>query len=1106
MNNTANSGLNHLIPPEIKDDELYNAIQRIAREENIKTVLEIGSSSGEGSTEALVTGIRENPNQPTLFCIEISRTRFSALQKRYANDSFVKNYNGSSISLKQFPEETEIIEFYNETKNMPKGWNSYPIEQVLTWLHQDVEFLKNSGVPENVIKIIKQENKIDFFDLVIIDGSEFTGSIELNELYGARFIVLDDINTFKNYNNYYRLIADKNYILFAQNKLLRNGYAIFKKIDVFFNKEKSEQLLVKKNASPGMTNFDILIQNNYEYYKTRNNGEKILTLNSFYDNYIAFPSLPVHIFTIVLNGEPFIRYHIEVFNQLPFKWHWHIIEGVADLKHDTAWVLRYGGRIINEMHCNGRSNDGTTEYLDELAQQYPDNVTVYRKPEGIFWDGKLEMVNAPLANINEECLLWQVDADELWTVDQICKVRQLFISNPDKTAAFYWCWYFVGEDLVISTRNCYAQNPNQEWLRTWKYKAGDVWIAHEPPRLAESLPNGQLRDVAGVNPFLHEETEKEGLVFQHFAYVTPKQLQFKEQYYGYANALSRWTVLQEQRKFPVLLREYFPWVHDTTQVETAEFCGVTPIAKREEGSSIWQFIQPEQLPQQALKSEKISPIIIVDGVFFQLYKTGIARVWKSLLEEWADNGFSKHIIVLDRGGTAPAISGIRYHPVPFYNYKDLSGDRAMLQRVCDEEAADLFMSTYYTTPLSTPSVLMVHDMIPEIMDWDLEHPHWRGKHHAIEQASSYVAVSENTAHDLIQFFPQISPASVKVAHNGVKTTFSRATSEEFNQFKIKYGIAKPYFILVGAGSGYKNSMLFFKAFAKLSTKQGFDIVCTGSGSLLEADFRPYSSGSVVHMLQLSDEELKAAYSGAVALVYPSKYEGFGLPVLEAIACGCPVITCPNASIPEVAGDAALYVNDEDVEGLANALCEVQKPSVRQSLITTGLQQAKKFSWSKMAGIVSSVLIDTTLQFLNLNDINFIIFPDWSVAEESLSLDLEQVISIIATHPDKSRITLLIDTSDISEEDANLLLSSVAMNLLMQEDLDVTSGAEISLIGELGKMQWKALLESIRARLILEHENKKVIAQMEAGNILSYKIDSTDIKKFILSPARPVLNL
>ncbi len=802
-----------------------------------------------------------------------------------------------------------------------------------------------------------------------------------------------------------------------------------------------------------------------------------------------FSSLAINFLTIVLNGEPFIQYHIEVFNKLPFKWHWHIVEGVAELKHDTAWSLQLGGRITDEIHHNGRSHDGTTEYLDELARQYPEHITVYRKPEGVFWSGKREMVNEPLHNINEECLLWQVDADELWTVQQICTARQMFIDDPEKTAAFYWCWYFVGENLVISTRNCYAQNPQQEWLRTWRYKPGAVWVAHEPPRLAEPLPNGQWRDVATVNPFLHEETEQLGLIFQHFAYVTLEQLQFKEQYYGYANAASQWMELQAQTQFPVLLRQYFPWVQDIAQVDTVKYCGVIPIAQREINSEVWQFLQIEELQRKLVKVENLSPTIIVDGVFFQLYRTGIARVWHSLLEEWATNGFANHIVVLDRAGTAPKIPGIKYRSVPPYDYNNVSADRNMLQQVCEQEAADLFISTYYTTPVSIPWVLMVHDMIPEILTMDPEHPNWRGKHHAIQQASAYIAVSENTARDLVRFFPKISLESITVAYNGVKSTFFPLGAGEVGHFKAKYGIAKPYFILVGPGSGYKNSILFFKAFSHLCSRQGFDIVCTGSGSLLEADFRAYTPGSVVHMLQLSDEELRAAYSGAVALVYPSKHEGFGLPLLEAIACGCPVITCPNASIPEVAGEAALYVNDEDVDGLTSALCDIQKPNVRNSLIAAGLIQVKKFSWSEMAKIVSSALIEATLLPLNLKDINLIVFPDWFQPEESLCSDLQRVIRAIVTHPDSSQITLLVDNGNLPNEEANLVLSSVVMNLLLQEDLDVTDGLKISLVGQLSEIQWEALLPRIHARISLENENQQASAQVKAETILSYNLNS-----------------
>ncbi|PMB17828.1 glycosyltransferase family 4 protein, partial [Fischerella thermalis] len=305
----------------------------------------------------------------------------------------------------------------------------------------------------------------------------------------------------------------------------------------------------------------------------------------------------------------------------------------------------------------------------------------------------------------------------------------------------------------------------------------------------------------------------------------------------------------------------------------------------------------------------------------------------------------------------------------------------------------------------------------------------------------------------------------------------------------KYSINKPYFLLVGTGNGYKNGILFFQAFSKLASSNGFDIVCTGSSGLLAPEFRTYTSGSVVHMLQLSDEELATAYSGAVALVYPSKYEGFGMPIIEAMACGCPVITCPNASLPEVAGEAAIYIKDDDIQGLADALCEVQKPSVRQSLIAAGLEQAKKFSWSKMAEIVSSALIDATLLPLNLKEMNLIIFPDWLQPEELISLELAQVIKTLAIHSENSNITLLIDTNNIATEDAELFLSSVTMNLLMEEDLDITDGLEISIVGNLADIQWKVLLPRLHGRIVLKHENQQALIQAKADTLSAYELAS-----------------
>ncbi|MEB3150125.1 MAG: FkbM family methyltransferase [Sphaerospermopsis sp.] len=492
----------------------------------------------------------------------------------------------------------------------------------------------------------------------------------------------------------------------------------------------------------------------------------------------------------------------------------------------------------------------------------------------------------------------------------------------------------------------------------------------------------------------------------------------------------------------------------------------------------WDKYIQETIKIYKLAKEKTKNLprrtILIDGVFFQLYQTGIARVWRSLLEQWSSSDFADYILVLDRANTAPKINGIRYRTIPAYDYKNAEADKEMLQQICDNEGAELFISSYYTTPIKTPSVFMAYDMIPEVMGWNMNNPMWQVKHQGIQHASNYIAISEHTARDLVKCFPEIPLESITVAHCGVSSIFSSSTSEEIHAFKIKYGITKPYFILIGAGNGYKNSMLFFQAFSQLASSSGFDIICTGSGGILADEFRACTSGSAVYMLQLSDEELAIAYSGAVALVYPSKYEGFGMPIVEAMACGCPVITCPNASIPEVAGEAALYVNDDDVDAMVNALCEVQKPIVRTLLINAGLVQVQKFSWAKMADTVSSVLINTSLLSFNLREINVVIFPDWSESEDVIGVELEAVIKAIATYPDSQKTTLLINTSNITTEDAELLLSGITMNLLMQEDLDISAGLEISLVGSLADIQWQALFPKITARIVLEHEDKAAL--------------------------------
>jgi glycosyltransferase involved in cell wall biosynthesis len=1056
-----NSELNSIIPPEIKDDEFYTIIQDLAKSANIKTILEIGSSSGTGSTEAFVIGLRQNENLPQLYCMEVSQNRFKNLKDRYTDDTFVHCYNMSSVSVAAFPNESIVSDFYHNGNNTLVG---YPLSTVLGWLRQDINYIQKSEVPVDGIKKIKEENKIDYFDIVLIDGSEFTGSAELDEIYGSKFILLDDITTFKNYKNHARLLADPNYSLVCQNKSIRNGYSVFREIN------KTSLKVENCNSSK-------VVDGNAVEIKGRHSGNKEIGIANDDDDINL--SLPINFFTIILNGMPYVQYHINIFKQLKIEWHWHIIEGVADLNHDTGWSIQNGGKISDNFHRDGFSIDGTTEYLDDLKLLYPDNITIHRKPKDIFWDGKREMVNQPLLHINRECLLWQIDADELWTLKQVETVHQLFSANPAKMAAFYWCWYFVGEDKVISTRNCYAQNPQQEWLRTWRYTPGCMWIAHEPPQLYRPSGNGEWQDVASINSFTHDETENAGLVFQHFAYATKEQLAFKESYYGYSYAIESWEKLQETKKFPVLLSSYFDWVGDLTEVNLARSMGVEPICQKSVQSNSWIFLGSEEFNRKTKSLNSFRSKIVIDGVFFQLYSTGIARVWRSLLEEWVKTKFSDYIVLLDRAGTAPQITGVTYYQIPAYDYDDTDNDRLMLQEVCEELGAELFLSTYYTTPTETPSIFVGHDMIPEILGADLSLPMWREKHYAIEHAISYIVVSESTKNDLSRIC-NIEPEKIVVAHNGVSDIFRPSSAVDGIAFRHKYGIINPYFI-IGSTHGYKNIGLFIEAFALLPLKTGIDIVCTG-GNVLSDEMRSKLLSTRIHYLQLSDQELSVAYSQALALVYPSRYEGFGMPILEAMACHCPVITCANSSLTEVGGESPIYVDENNILEMAQALCNIMKPNVRINAIEAGIYQAHHFSWEKMANLIELEIMKATSARFSLRSENLIVFPNWNRGNE-LGVELKNIFFLLSKH---FTGTLLIDIGlDTEHSDALEFVFGILIALALEDDINIEECFAITILDDLAPIQWSYLKANITNKINLASEDTERIAKVNYSTIASY---------------------
>lgn len=285
--------------------------------------------------------------------------------------------------------------------------------------------------------------------------------------------------------------------------------------------------------------------------------------------------LPIHFFTIVLNGQPFIRYHLDAFRRLSCPWHWHIVEGAAVPAHDAAG-----------------SSDGTSEYLDGVAAAEPDRVTLYRRPPGLLWDSRPAMLAAPLERLSEECLLWQIGADELWTTGQIEAAHRMFAANPARTASYYLCHYFVGPSLVTSGGDRYGKDRSQDWPRTWRFRPGDRWLAHEPPRLGRSsATNGTdeaaLQDLAALSPFLHEETAAAGLVFQHYACATPEQAAHKEVRQGYTGAVARWQALQACTSFPQRLRDFLPWVADDAMADRAERLMAEPLAHHDVQG--WRF-------------------------------------------------------------------------------------------------------------------------------------------------------------------------------------------------------------------------------------------------------------------------------------------------------------------------------------------------------------------------------------------------------------------------------------------------------------------------------------------------------------------------------------
>jgi glycosyltransferase involved in cell wall biosynthesis len=224
----------------------------------------------------------------------------------------------------------------------------------------------------------------------------------------------------------------------------------------------------------------------------------------------------------------------------------------------------------------------------------------------------------------------------------------------------------------------------------------------------------------------------------------------------------------------------------------------------------------------------------------------------------------------------------------------------------------------------------------------------------LRAAEAVIAVSESTKRDAVRLYG-LDEAKIKVIYEGVNPRFCAAPPEAISVVRQKYGLAGSFILSVGTIEPRKNLTAVLEAYRALRDWGGeFKLVIVGQkGWLYEGFFRRLRElgleDKVIFPGFVPDEDLPALYSAADLFVFPSLYEGFGLPALEAMACGAPVITSNTASLPEVTGDAALLVDPNNTEALIQAMKSVlENRQLRDELQAKGPKQAAKFNWENAA--------------------------------------------------------------------------------------------------------------------------------------------------------------
>lgn len=280
-----------------------------------------------------------------------------------------------------------------------------------------------------------------------------------------------------------------------------------------------------------------------------------------------------------------------------------------------------------------------------------------------------------------------------------------------------------------------------------------------------------------------------------------------------------------------------------------------------------------------------------------------------------------------------------------------------------KDKVDVFFSPAHYSPrfCPIPTVVTIHDLSyfiypEEFLKKDLyQLKNWTK--YSIEKSRKIIAVSKTTKKDLMKFY-NIPEEKIEVVYNGFEKQSNNKTEavlEENHPSKTASVNKKKYLLFVGTIQPRKNLSVLLKAFAELiKTKPEFKLVITGKkGWLYEQTFQKVKDlkleQKVIFTDHVSDNELTKLYKNAFCLVMPSLYEGFGIPLLEAMANNCPVISSFASSLPEVGGEACLYFDPNNSDDLLDKINElIDNNQLRQELINKGKERVKLFSWKKTA--------------------------------------------------------------------------------------------------------------------------------------------------------------